>query len=316
MSIVLVPYWIAEECYLSEALMWAAFQRYPKSKIILDRVDMRFDHDYQEEYEPNIPDWHGYIESEEAVRVGLPPNPEWEALFEGDDNLKLLQNNPEQYFSKEAEKQEAQAKKQEEWNGLYEAYIERIQSKFFSALGDGNLKAYGRKLPHFDLEKAAEIMDEKGSWSWFDIEHEEIPSDFWRLKKIDWDQSAAENGEAHYCHVYLKTENLMSLFPAPEVEETQTVSVVAGQYVPDDKQAPRKAHISNRGRKGYKWDNDFYLELMDQITKEKEREDGKKSQEAVILHMQDWYEKRYGDKPARPTVLGKVSPFYKKHVRN
>lgn len=311
MGIVLVPYWIAEECYLSEALMWAAFQRYPKSEIIPDRVDMRFDHDYQEEYEPNIPDWHGYIESEEAERVGLPPNPEWEALFENDDNMKLLQSNPEQYFAEEAKKREAQAEKQEEWNGLYEAYIERIQSRFFNALGDGELKAYGRKLPHPDLGKAVEMMDEKGSWSWFDIEHEEIPSDFWRLQHIDWNQSAAENGKAHYCHIYLKTENVMSIFPAPETEDTQTVSVIAGQYVPYDGQVPRKANIGKRGRPAYDWES-FHLEMARLV----KAGDLPKKQEAIIPTMQAWCREKWGKEPGRSTLIEKISPYYGMFVRN
>ena len=82
MKLVLTPYWIAEECFLQEAIVWAGFYRYPKSEIIPDRVNIRFDSDEQEEFQPVTSDWHGYIESEEAVRVGLPPNPEWEALFD------------------------------------------------------------------------------------------------------------------------------------------------------------------------------------------------------------------------------------------
>ena len=175
MKLVLTPYWIAEECFLQEAIIWAGFYRYPKSEIIPDRVDVRFDGDVQEEFEPHTPDWHGYIESEEAVRVGLPPNPEWESLFDDEetymlsdpDTLKMFlemdfDEPQKEKFRKDLVRSEALAKNQAEWDQKYEAYIEVIESKFFVALREGKIKAYGRKLPHHDLETATGILDGKG----------------------------------------------------------------------------------------------------------------------------------------------------------
>ncbi|MGQ0527581.1 MAG: hypothetical protein ACT4OY_06080 [Alphaproteobacteria bacterium] len=108
MKLILTPYWIAESCFLKEALLWGGFYRYPKSEIVPDRVDFRFDSDRQGEYEPMIIDDYGYVESEEAVRVGLPPNPEWEAMFDDEQTYMLSDPGTIQQFLKmdidEAEK--------------------------------------------------------------------------------------------------------------------------------------------------------------------------------------------------------------------
>jgi hypothetical protein len=174
MKLVLTPYWIAEECFLQEALIWAAFYRYPKSEIIPDRVDMRFDRDVQEEYEPRTPNLHEYIESDEATRVGLPPNPEWEAIINDEESAMfsdpatikmLLEANLEEEHKdrlrQDLIRSEEQAKIQAEWDEKYEAYIELIESKLFVALREGKIKAFGRKLPHNDLETAMGILNKK-----------------------------------------------------------------------------------------------------------------------------------------------------------
>ena len=325
MKLVLTPYWIAEECFLQEALIWAGFYRYPKSEIVPDMAEkeMRFDPDMQEEYEPNVPDW-GYIESEEAVRVGLPPNPAWEALFDGEETYmlsepdtikKLLELNLEEVekekLRKELIKSEAQAKIQAEWDKKYEAYIELVESKFFVALREGKIKAFGRKLPHYDLDTAIGILDGgERPWTWFDMEHEDIPADFWRLDGIDWNQSNAQNGKSHYCHIYVNTDELMDVFPAPDGEEAQSVKVIAGQYILDNRQAEKIKKASKRGRPSLKWDS-FYLELAGRIKNDELPE----KQEAFIAEMQDWCLEHWGQKVGRSTLLQKISPFYQRYVK-
>ena len=49
MKIVLKPYWVAEECFLQEALLWAGFLRVPLSEMTSERVDYRIDSDAQED---------------------------------------------------------------------------------------------------------------------------------------------------------------------------------------------------------------------------------------------------------------------------
>lgn len=322
MKLVLTPYWIAEECFLQEAIIWAGFYRYPKSEIVPDRVDMRFDSDVQEEFEPHTSDWHGYIESEEAVRVGLPPNPEWEALFDGEETYMLsdpdtinrlleldIDEAEKDKLRKELVKSKKQAKIQTEWDQKYEAYIEVIESKFFVALREGKIRAYGRKLPHHHLDKAYDLLDRKGSWSWFDMEHEEIPADFWRLEGVDWYKSSAQNGENHYFHIYVKTEELMDVFPAPCGEVARSVSLIAGQYVLDDSQAEKIKKTRKRGRPSLDWDS-FFLELAGRI----KNDDLPEKQEAFIAEMQGWCLEHWGQEVGRSTLLEKISPFYQRYV--
>jgi len=307
---------------LQEALIWAGFYRYPKSEIIPDRVDVRFDNDVQEEFEPRTPDWHGYIESEEAVRVGLPPNPEWEALFDDEETYMLstpetlnqllelnLDEAEKQKLRLELVKSKKQAEIQAEWDKKFEVYIELIESKFFVALREGKIKAFGRKLPHHDLDKAYELLDEKGSWSWFDMEHEEIPADFWRLDGIIWNQSSAQNGHNHYCHIYVNTDELMTVFPAPDGEEAQSVKIIAGQYILDGSQAEKIKKTNKRGRPSLDWGT-FYLELAGRIKNDNLPE----KQEAFIAEMQDWCLEHWGQKVGRSTLLQKISPFYQRYV--
>jgi hypothetical protein len=322
MKLVLTPYWIAEECFLQEAIIWAGFYRYPKSEIIPDRVDIRFDQDAQEEFEPHTPDWHGYIESDEAVRVGLPPNPEWESLFNDEDTYlsdpatieRLLELDLEEAEKEKLRQELVKSKKRAEiqagWNKKYEAYMELIESKFFVALREGKIKAVGRKLPHHDLETATGILDGKEKrWSWFDMEHEDIPANFWRLDRIEWNQSSAENGESHYFHIYVKTDELMDAFPAPDGEDARSVSLVAGQYILDDSQAIKIKKTSKRGRPSLDWDT-FFLELAGRI----KNDDLPEKQEAFIAEMQDWCLEHWGQKVGRSTLLQKISPFYQRYV--
>ena len=84
MKIVLKPYWIAEKCFLYEALMWVGFQRFPLSEIVPNRADGRFAQ-YSQGYRAWAADDHGFIDSQEALRAGLPANPEWEVSLHDPD---------------------------------------------------------------------------------------------------------------------------------------------------------------------------------------------------------------------------------------
>ena len=322
MKLLLEPHWIAKECFLYEALLWGGFYRYPKSEIVPDHIDIRFDRDAQEDFEPYLPNDYGYIESEEAIRVGLPPNPEYEAIFDEkiymlstpDTINKLLkltiEESEKEKLKKELVESEEQAKIKTEWDKKYEAYIELVESKLFIALREGKIKAYGRKLPHHDFDTAIGILDgSEKSWTWFDMEHEEIPTTFWRISGIDWSQSSAQNGESHYFHIYVKTYEAMEVFPAPIGEEAKTVSLVAGQYILDEDEIKNIKMPTKRGRPSLDW-NSFYLELTDRI----KSDDLPDKQESFIAEMQDWCIKNWGQQVGRSTLLQKISPFYKKYV--
>jgi len=306
LKLVLKPYWIAEECFLKEAILWVAFYRFPTSEIIPDHVDVRFDNDSQEEYAPSYPDdYLGYISSEECIRVGLPTNPEWDSLTEEDNYepefLEMMHASSENEEQKQKLKTQIpiaweRRKKQQEWQEKYEEYIELIESKIFVALREGKLKATGRLIPAGDEES-----------HYTDFEHTEILADYWKLDKIDWEQSASDNAKGHYCHICVKTEQLLSLFPPPPAEEAKSVHMIAGQYLLDDEEAERVVAQSKRGRPSKNWDG-FYVAVMDRLMAGGLPD----KQEAFISEMQDWCVKHWGSSPGRSTILEKISPIYKK----
>ncbi|MBN8521457.1 MAG: hypothetical protein J0L77_06130 [Alphaproteobacteria bacterium] len=315
MKIVLKPYWVAEECFLQEAILWVGFNRIPLSEIMPDKVDYRFDSDVQDEYQPRIPDDHGYIESHEAVRVGLPPNPEWEEIINDDfdynapyvprdiETIKsfLELDLPEEEKEKlrtaipEAEKRAAE---QADWDEKYAEYIELVEAKIYVALREGQLEASGRKIPKPEVDYTK---------SWVEYEHEPIQKEFWRADKIDWMQSASENPKGHYCHICVKMEQLMAIFPPPAPEQTKAVHMVADQFILNENQVEVAVPKRKRGRPAKDWDS-FHLEVMARVKSEHLPE----KQEAFISDMQSWCLKNWGEDIGRSTILEKVSPVYKK----
>lgn len=305
MKLVLKPYWIAEECFLREALLWVALYRFPTSEIMPDTIDVRFDPESQEEYAASFPDdYYGYISSEECIRVGLPTNPEWDSMNEEALEQEHLENMIS--WSKDEEEKKKLAaqipaaqerqKKQQEWQEKYDDYMEFIESKIFVALREGKLEATGRLIPDGDEES-----------SYTDFGHTKIPADYWKLDKIDWQQSASDSSKGHYCHICVNTEQLISLFPAPPAEEPKSVHLIAGQYLLDNDEAERIVAQSKRGRPSKNWDA-FYVAVMERLMANGLPD----KQEAFISEMQDWCVKHWGASPGRSTILEKISPIYKK----
>lgn len=317
MKLILEPHWIAEHCFLQEALMWAGFYRYPKSEIIPDRVDDRFSKD-QVEYEPMIVNNHSYVESDEAVRIGLQPNPEWEELLTEDESsdaflysdaahiermltLKELEGDERKKYEKALPAAKERQKEQEEWDASYEEYIEIIEAKLFVALKEGRLQAHGKAV----TLKKDDNDDEYENYE----EHEEIPKKHWRQDGIIWNASASKNKTGHYCHIYVETDQLFELFPPPDAEETKPISVIAGQYVIDEDDTEKVKIAHRKGRPSYDWPS-LYLELTDRLQKG----NIPTKQEAFIAEMQEWCFTHWGRKVGRSTLLEKISPFYKKYV--
>lgn len=312
MKIILTANQIAEKCFLEEALLWAGFYRYPLFAMNKEDEDIRFDPEFQENYEAYVPDWFGCIPSDDAVRVGLPPNPQYDAILLGEaygypDTIKeLLQMDIEESQKERLRKDLIEAEKkmaeQTAWDSKYEEYIELSKTKIFVALREGRLKAYGRPIP-------ADGTDDKWSY-WTDNKHEEIPATFWRLESIKWEQSTSENEKGHYCHICIQTDQLFEFFPEPDAEGTKTVCLVAGQYVMDESQVLPQLKIENRGRPALDWDA-FHLVLTDRLMSN----DLPEKQEAFIAEMQDWCFRNWNRKVARTTLLQKISPYYKRYVR-
>ncbi len=78
---VLVPTSVAAYCYLHEALLWVALQRYPLYSQWDDSGDVRLDTEDMEDIVPRI-DFEP-LSDDECDRAGLPRDPEYAAWDEG-----------------------------------------------------------------------------------------------------------------------------------------------------------------------------------------------------------------------------------------
>jgi hypothetical protein len=320
MVTILQPVDVSDRCFLYEALLWVGFNRFPLLSYTENGVDFRFDNKKDDQtYEGEIPWENMYITTEECASVGLPPNPEYEALINDEYQPsvetieKILSYDIEESEKKKLRIQLEEAKIQEEkiaiWEEQFNAYTEVPISKIFLALREGRLKAFGRRLPHLSVEKSIKQLDKKSSWNWSDLEYEEIPEKFWRIDQIHWSSSAAESEDKHYIHIYVHTEELFSIFPIPAAEQTKNVLLIQGQYVLSH-DAPKTVLTKNRGRPSWDWDS-FYLEVSERIKNETYPE----KLEAFVLEMQGWCLTQWGFEPGRSTVLQKLSPFHKKFSR-
>jgi hypothetical protein len=339
MRIVLKPFWIAEECFLLEAFLWVAFNRFPLSEIMPDHGDFRFDANRHDEYSPYIPDTHGYIESEEAIRAGLPRNPEWDALFDDtripdisffDPDLSsshdlfvekitgksISKEDREQsvrlafsdlYPNVDFEEAKAEALKrsqaQKDWDEKYEECAELTKTKIYLALREGKIDAVGRHIPA--------NFEENENFYWTMSEHVSIPADYWRLEGIDWKQSASNNKKGHYCHICVNTEQLMSAFPSPDPEQAKSIQIIADQYILNEEDASKPLPKGNRGRPSKNWDA-FYAEAMFRVYEG----DLPDKQDAFIAGMQEWCTKNWGGNIGRSTISEKISPFYNRYKKN
>ena len=186
------------------------------------------------------------------------------------------------------------------------AFIEVPKTKLFLALREGRLEARGRPLPKPDLDEAIVELDKGKVWQWTGLEYQTIPDRIWRLDRINWEASSARTDSQHYMHIVVRTFQLFEVFPSPPVEQTNKVSIIAGQYVLDDEAALnfRKSH--KRGRPPYDWDM-FHLEVAKVI----KSDELPRKQEAFVASMQQWCLREWGFKPGRSTIVQKVGPYYR-----
>ena len=74
---VLIPNSTPERCYLREALLWVAVNRFPLAYVLENTDDIRVHDKYVEEGNPSIDE--DLLSADECASMGLPVNPEWEA---------------------------------------------------------------------------------------------------------------------------------------------------------------------------------------------------------------------------------------------
>ena len=210
---------VPERCFLHEALLWLAFQRLPIA-LYNDRNQESRSATEHEGLEIQSPE--GPLTDEECKRAGIPPDPHYHHLFdESPSPLQTYDELARHYGDDEALRRTKEALEKEEeeysrasmeWQPHYDEATEYFASLIFVALRDGRLRASGRALPSLIIDEALAALKAKGRCVG-DLPVTEIPSSFWTLKGIHFDISAAQNSKQYYCHVVLRTDDLLTVFP-------------------------------------------------------------------------------------------------------
>jgi hypothetical protein len=315
------PETIAEKCFLLEALHWLAFHRFPLEENTENDKDARFDSEYNEGYVARSVslEEEGIIPSEACLAAGLPSNPEYDAMINDEyySEVATLEKMLSFTTDKEARKEilteiDKSRKFEAElasWQELLDEYLELPKAKLYAALREGKLIAYGRLLPDVDLDKATEKLDEKGSWTWEEIEYQKIPADFWRPDTIDWNSSAARSKTKHYAHIYVEVDALFFLYPIPEAKETKIIKQVGNGFLSHDTGGPLPLKINRGGRPPLKHWQELQMELTRLLTSG----ELPKKQSACITHLQEWWQKNFGQpSPSESSIKAAVSKFYEK----
>jgi hypothetical protein len=151
---ILVPHAVAEVCYLSEALMWVAFNRFPLGATVHESWDnSRRDMDQILYLDPSV-DVEDPTDTE-CVSVGLSPRPAdltglsvWGPEFlketlASSDLENRIRPNLEQALAESTAFREDVAR----WDGELSHFLDLHRARLFMALREGKVVAEGIKLP-------------------------------------------------------------------------------------------------------------------------------------------------------------------------
>lgn len=304
---ILLPVEIAPKCYLIEALLWIGHQRYP---IIMNYDEHGDDDRFCDEfiYDYYIP-VDTIVTEEECQRSGLPPNPETHDTYHSEpEQIKEilgmgLEQEDVSRLKKELIASIEHHDKLNIWQEVYEDFIEIYKSKLYIALREGQLQSWGHICA---ANNATEEIKEQYC-SDDTISFVPIPKERWRLSNINWENGHLSDDQIEHHLVHINTEELLKLFPSPQPESTNNISMLAGQYVLDDKESNNTLSTRRKGRPdSIKW-TAFYVEVALRI------KDGPlpHKQESFIQDMRDWCFEKFKHRPARSTLIGKISPYYK-----
>jgi hypothetical protein len=190
---VLVPAEMAEDCYLSEALLYVALGRVPLSFPTEYGIDARADYEYHrdEEIKPFLPGGHDPTETE-CKAAGLKPSPGW-ATPETDPNGHLDELDPNGHLDELFEKQR---KRQENWNAKLQDFFDNHRLELFASLHKGRVRTFGKKLP--GKSTIDDVKDFEFGW-WQSTPWEPIPPRFRISSKIDWEIVMPQVEVPHTC---------------------------------------------------------------------------------------------------------------------
>ena len=306
------PVVLPERCLLREVLYWVAFQRLPIFETDHEGIDIRVSDEAGSGYVIEVGDT--FLLEDECERANIPVDPRYLALVNETTTLsvsyydEMLEKYPDDAdFHRHLKTEREEARKFESdyktWETHYCTAIEYPASRIFVALKGGQLVATGRLLPTLDRDEAVKIDRDI-----FEIDVTEIPQDFWSLQGIDFEASAARNNTVHYCHISLRTDDVLSAFPGERVP-IGGVERVGGTLVVID--ATKNPRIKVKpGRPPYPWDP-FHLELAALLRKNALPD----KKEAAIQYFQSWFSKELGVHPSRSAIGEKLTPYYKRFVK-
>jgi hypothetical protein len=309
------PVEVPELCFLHEALLWLAFQRLPIAYYNDKMKEIRTSTEYEG---PEIDSPDGSLTDEECKRAGMPPDPHFHHLL-NDDGPTPLHNYRDLepvYGHDEAWRRVEEVMNKEradyeraclEWQPHYQGATEYAASQIFIALRDGRLRASGRLLPSLNVDEAVASLKAEERYVG-DLPVTEIPASFWTLRGIHFEISAAQNSTAYYCHVVLRTDDLLRFFPG----ERQQIAVeqIGETIVVHDTATKTNPPRANRGRPAYPWEP-FHLEVSALL----QRNELPAKKEAAILHFQSWFERELSIRPSRAAIGERLTPYYDRFVR-
>jgi hypothetical protein len=314
MPTFLQPVDVPERCFLYETLLWLAFQRLPIALYNDRNVEIRDATEY-ESYEIESP--NGPLTDEECKRAGIPPDPHFHYLVDESpapiktyDELEPKYGHDEtmRMIKERMDKQEEEYRRAcAEWQPYYDEAVEYSASQIFVALRGGRLRANGRLLPSVNYEEAIASLKAEERYVG-DLPLMEIPSSFWTLKGIHFEASAAQNDKEHYCHIVVRTDDLLSVFPGEKQEII--VERIGDTLILNDSE-PRKDRPGGlRGRPSYPWER-FHLEVSALL----QRNELPAKKEAAIQHFQSWFERELNIRPSRAAIGEKLTPYYERFLR-
>jgi hypothetical protein len=306
------PVEVPERCFLHEALLWLAFQRLPVALYNDRNEEIRSASEYEG---PEIESPGGPLTDEECKRAGIPPDPHFHHLVdESPRPLQTYHDLESQYGHDEAMRRIKDAMDKEqadyeracmEWQTHHDGATEYAASQIFVALRDGRLRASGRLLPSQNVYEVASLKADERHWG--DLPLTDIPRAFWSLKGIHFDISAAQNSETYYCHVGLRTEDLLTVFPG---DRRRIGAEHIGDTIVLNETAHSTSQPTSRGRPSYPWER-FHLEVSALL----QRNELPAKKEAAIQHFQSWFERELRIRPSRAAIGEKLTPYYDRFLR-
>jgi len=246
-----------------------------------------------------------------------PPDPHFHHLLDESPNpLKNYDYLEPQYGHEETMRRikEAMDQKQAdyvlacmEWQPHYDRATEYAASQIFLALRDGRLRASGRLLPSVNVDEAVATLTAEERYVG-DLPLTDIPRAFWSLRGIHFDISATQNSEAYYCHVMLRTDDLLTAFPGDRqpIGAEQIGDTIVLNETAHSASQPR----TSRGRPSYPWER-FHLEVSALL----QRNELPAKKEAAIQHFQSWFERELNIRPSRAAIGEKLTPYYDRFLR-